>query len=74
MRKFLLENGRVAGETMTVSELRSKLSEYPDDMPVFGTWEGVSGYITPASFGIGKNHKGKKEEECDCLEIYVEDY
>lgn len=28
-------------QTMTVSELRARLAEYPDDMPVFPTWEGV---------------------------------
>lgn len=37
-------------ETMTVAELREKLNEYPQDMAVFATWEGVLAPFKPDSF------------------------
>lgn len=74
MKVFHYKLGHVAGETMTVAELRAKLAEYPDDMPVFGGWEGVWGYITPEGFGVEKVHKGKAVEVCPSLVIDVENY
>lgn len=74
MKTFHHELGHDAGSTMTVAELRAKLAEYPDDMPVFGGWEGVNGCITPESFDIERTHKGNKAEACDCLIIDVNDY
>ena len=74
MKVFHFEKGHEAGRTMTVSELREKLNEYPQDMPVFGTWESVCGYIGPDDFCVEKIHKGDETEECDCLLIDVEGY
>ena len=74
MKTFHYERGHEAGKTMTVSELREKLNEYPQDMPVFGTWEGVCGFIGPDDFIIQKEHKGDEREECECLLINVERY
>jgi hypothetical protein len=74
MKTFRHALGDVAGQTMTVAELRAKLSEYPDDMPVFGEWEGVHGYITPELMSVETVCKGHKDDECECLLIWVEDY
>lgn len=74
MKTFRYRLGHEAGSTMTVAELRAKLAEYPDDMPVFGGWESVEGYITPDGFAVERTHKGHLDDECDCLVIDVEDY
>ena len=74
MKVFHRSQGHKAGETMTVAELRAKLATYPDEMPVFGTWESVCGYITDASFVVEAIHKGTESESCDCLLIDVEGY
>ncbi len=74
MKLFHYPSGREAGETMTVGELRKKLDEYHDDLPVFGAWEGVEGYITEDSFYTERVHKGQRVEECECLMIDVEKY
>ncbi len=74
MKTFRHSRGSVAGKTMTVAELRRKLEEYPDDMPVFGEWEGVRGFITPESFSTNLVSKGHKDDACVSLLIDVEDY
>jgi len=62
--------GAEAGEvmkdqkTMTVAELKKKLEEYPNEILVYATWEGVYAYIDPANFFI----------EDDCLVMDVEGY
>jgi hypothetical protein len=66
--------GHEGGSTMTVKELRGKLAEYPDEMPVFGTWEGVTGYIRPDCFSVETVHKGDIKEAEPTLLIDVEDY
>lgn len=66
--------GHEAGSTMTVKELREKLAEYPDDMPVFGTWEGVNGWIRADCFSVEVTHKGDASEACPALLIDVEEY
>jgi hypothetical protein len=74
MKVFRHALGHLAGETMTVAELREKLNEYPQDMPVFGGWEGVKGYVRQDSFNVERVGKGHPEDECDCLVIDVETY
>lgn len=74
MKTFRHELGHTAGQTMTVAELRAKLSEYPDDMPVFGEWEGCHGYVTAEGFSVERVDKGHKDDACDCLLIWVERY
>jgi len=74
MKTFHHKLGHEAGKTMTVSELREKLNEYPQDMPVFGTWEGCNGYIESINFIVERTHKGNPDEACDCLLIDVEQY
>jgi hypothetical protein len=74
VKTFHYQLGHVAGETMTVAELRAKLSEYPDDMPVFGYWEGCCGYVRPNRFTVEPQDKGDSKEECACLLIDVEEY
>lgn len=74
MKAFHYKLGHKAGETMTVAELRAKLNGYPDDMPVFASWEGVNAYIEPFSFEVESVHKGRVEEACDCLCIDVNAY
>ena len=72
MKKFRYKLGHVAKETMTVRELREILSAYPDDMPVFGEWEGVCGDIRADSFSVEKRDWGFAEDECDVLLINVD--
>ena len=74
MKTFHHKLGHESGNTMTVAELREKLNEYPQDMPVFGTWEGVNGYIRPDDFWVETVHKGDESEACPCLLIDVEGY
>jgi len=57
-------------ETMTVAELREKLNEYPQDMPVFAEWEGVWASFKAANFSIDEH----KPTDSSCLVIDVEDY
>jgi hypothetical protein len=59
---------------MTVKELREKLAEYPDDLPVFGGYEGVEGYIRPEAFQVVKCDKGPVQDRQPCLLIDVEEY
>ena len=39
-------------ETMTIGELREKLTEFPPDMPVFATWETVLAPFKQDAFEI----------------------
>lgn len=73
MKEFRRQNGRVAGKTMTVAELRAKLESYPADMPVFACWEGVNAYVEPDSFEVEKVSKGDFEG-CDSICIDVNTY
>jgi hypothetical protein len=66
--------GQEIGQTMTVKELREKLAEYPDDMPVFGGYEGVKGCINPGSFEVAEYTRCRVQDEQPCLMIDVEDY
>ena len=74
MKTFRYEKGHVAGETLTVQELKDKLDEYPGHMPVMCTWEGVTAYVEPEAFDIEVISKGMKEDEEFCLVINVNGY
>lgn len=74
MKTFHHTLGHVAGQTMTVAEIRKALEAYPDDMPVFCAWEGVYAYINPEGFAVNDVDKGMKSERVQCLVIDVEDY
>lgn len=71
MKTFRYPKGHTAGMTMTVRELKMKLEEYPEYMPVFGTWEGVRGYVEPDNFSVETVSKGHGDDRCDCLLIDV---
>jgi hypothetical protein len=61
-------------ETMSVAELREKLNEFPQDMAVFATWEGVLAPITPDNFlTVGEMENGMPAARTH-LEIDVENY
>jgi len=74
LKTFRYAMGHEAGKTMTVVELRRKLKKYSKDMPVFGTWEGVCGYIEPEKFFVEDISKGYENDKCTCLLIDVERY
>jgi hypothetical protein len=58
---------------MTVAELKAKLSEYPDDMPVMATWETVCRPFVSESFEVVPAwDMGKPEDAADTLFIDVE--
>jgi hypothetical protein len=73
MKTFRYERGHEAGKTMTVAELRAKLAEYPDDMPVLAEWEGVRAYVEPECFEVQTVSKGHAEDACECLVILEEE-
>lgn len=72
MKEFITRFGGKR-KTMTISDLKKKLDEFPDDLPVFATWEGVYAYIEPENFSVEKLSKCRNEE-CNCLVIDVEQY
>lgn len=75
MKKFRYSKANDNGiETFTVKELIDTLSKYPDDMPVFGEWEGVKGVIEETSFSTQLIHKGNADDTQESLLIYVERY
>lgn len=63
-----------AGKTMVVSELIEKLKHYPENMPVFAEWEGVTAYIDPENFEVNAIIKGHIEDDCLGLVIDVNQY
>ena len=74
MKTFRYELGHVAGNTMTVKELRDALAEFPDDMPVMAEWEGCHAYIEGSNFAVEKVGKGCAADDCDGLLIDVNRY
>lgn len=58
-------------ETMTVADLREALNRYPQDMPVFATWESVWASFKTENFRV-ERYKGDIGDEC--VVIDVEDY
>lgn len=74
MKIFRYPAGHKAGQTMTVGELKMRLSEYPDNMPVIAEWEGCHAYIEPEMFEVMSVCKGFKEDQCDGLVIDVNLY
>lgn len=42
MKTFYYDHGAVMGATLTVGELKAVLANYPDEMPVLATWEGIT--------------------------------
>jgi hypothetical protein len=73
MKTFRYELGHVYMETMTVGELISKLREFPEDMPVVGTWETVCVPFRPNRFEIEQDfHGGHKDDACGVLMIDVD--
>lgn len=57
-------------DTMTVADLRKELEKYPDDMPVYATWEGQVVEFRKESFAVYKF--GRIGEEADTLMIDVD--
>ncbi|WBC28629.1 hypothetical protein TPMD04_9 [Thiohalocapsa phage LS06-2018-MD04] len=63
-------------QTMTAKELRDFLFQFPDDMPVAATWEGVVAPILPGNFEPrnAKWERLEKREKGDRVVVNVEDY
>lgn len=74
MKAFRSRLGHVAGETITVGELRELLLSYPDDMPIFAEWEGCDAYIDKDNFNIETVSKGNDDDKCECIVIDVNRY
>jgi len=73
MKDYYYQGGEFKmGSTMTVSELIEVLKKYPDDLPVFGEWEGVLGFIEPYCFEVAETDKGGERHKV--LSIYVENH
>lgn len=63
-----------AERTMTVGQLRDKLAEFNQSMPVYGLWEGCWGIVQDGTrfgggFSVEVNAAGQ-----ECLIIDVENY
>lgn len=67
--RFQSKDGMPAFETMTVKELREKLAEYGDDMPVMAEYEGLHTCITAACFTV--QAVGYTEED-RCAGVVIE--
>lgn len=74
MKTFRYPRGHVHGTTMTVAELREKLNEFPQDMPVIAEWEGTWNFIEPDAFAVEKYEHGHPEDYADVLVINVENH
>jgi hypothetical protein len=74
MKTFRYKKGHSAGSTMTVSELKEKLSGHPDSMPVMCTWEGVNAFVSPDEFEVKVVNKGFDDDAELCVVINVEGY
>jgi hypothetical protein len=75
MKTFRYELGHTYMETMTVSELIAKLQEFPADMPVVGTWEGVCVPFRGDRLTIKSGFNGgHKDDASDVLMIDVDNY
>ena len=71
MKTFRYALGHEAGKTMTVAELREKLNEFPQDMPVLATWEGIATFFNPENFMV-EQYGDHQQDACDCLIINVD--
>lgn len=74
MKTFRYHGWTEGKTTMTAGELRTKLLEYPYDMPVFALWEGVYAPIQPSELRVERHDKCVAEDACDVLEIDVNSY
>lgn len=72
MKTFRSERGHIDKVTMTVGELREKLSEYPDEMPILPTWEGIHRGIQKNGFDVIEADYFHKDDNCSALQIDVE--
>lgn len=72
--RYSTHNNFDIGATMTVGELKAKLAEYPDDLPVLATWEGIHTFFDSGSFKVERYGGGAihPEDACDCLVIDVD--
>ena len=74
MKTFRYPKGHVLGTTMTVAELREKLNEFPQDMPVIAQWEGTWNFFESSNFDVVRSSEGwsHSEDACDVLIIDVD--
>lgn len=72
MKTFRYPLGHVDTVTMTVSELREKLNEFPQDMPVIAAWEGTWNSFEPECFKVIRSDHWHQEDNCDVLVIDVD--
>lgn len=72
MKTFRYPLGHVDMVTMTVSELREKLNEFPQDMPVLAEWEGTWNSFEPECFAAKRSDHWHQDDNCEVLVINVE--
>ena len=56
MKTIYAKDGYPIGETLTVAELRELIDTYPDDLPVFATWEGIDVMLSSERIARGTTH------------------
>jgi hypothetical protein len=72
--RYPLHDNFPIGVTMTVAELREKLAEFPQDMPVIAEWEGTWNYVSSDDFRVAEHRHCRPEDMCECLVINVESH
>lgn len=73
MKTFRWAHGGTRFSTMTIGELKSLLSKYPDDIPVLAEWEGQFMPLDP-DVKIVPYDPGFEADRADCLVINVDGY
>ena len=74
MKTFRYPLGNEDGKTMTVAELRERLNEFPQDMPVLAEWEGIWVFIRPDRFKVERATGWHPDDNCDVLVIDVDQF
>lgn len=72
---YITNDGRQinCGETLTVRELQAILKDYPSDMPVLATWEGIYTFFRDASeeggFYVETPKQWENTEKCLVFDV-----
>lgn len=74
MKTFRYPKGHEDGKTMTVAELREKLNEFPQDMPVVAEWESVWTFFQPERLKVVRAQGWHPDDNCDVLVIDVDQF
>lgn len=69
MKTFRYPLGHKDGDTLTVGELKALLAEYPDDMPVLASWEGIHTFMRDVSVETPTHWHDEDNEPCLVFDV-----